>query len=103
MKTISLIILVLCLLQPLAGLANPCDLCMNNQITVDNSGSTGAVPIHQDYDITDFTDCYDENIYLKTEVKILYAPLVSSIFTPLLNNELLKVVMPIFVPPQNLT
>jgi hypothetical protein len=102
MKTLSLIILVLFLLQPLASFANPCDLCLNNQITADNSGNTGGVPIHQDSNSTDCTDCYDENIYLKTGVTVKYVPLSSSILPPTLNNKLLKIVMPIFLPPQNL-
>ena len=102
MKTMSLIILVLCLLQPLAGFANPCASCLNNQLTADNSGNAGAVPIHQDADTTDCTDCCDENVYLKSGVTVKYVPLALPIIAPALNNKQLKVVIPIFVPPQNL-
>jgi len=64
-----------------------------------NTGNTGTALIHQDSDIADYTDCTDENICFTTDVTVTYAPLASSIIAPALNYKLLKVLMPIFVPP----
>lgn len=102
MKTIFLLILVLCLLQPVASFAHPCVSYLNNQSSVDPSGNSETAPLHQDADITDCSDCSDDNMFLKYDITISHMPLVVVIILPERNSKRLKIIMPIFVPPQNL-
>jgi hypothetical protein len=103
MKTVSLIILMLSLLQPLAGFAHPCASCLGIQCSVDTSGNFGSHPHNQDAEVCDSTICGEENVYLNSLITVIYAPLVSVIVVPERCQELPKVVIPIFVPPQSLT
>jgi hypothetical protein len=102
MKTVSLIILMLCLLQPLASLGHPCASSLNNQGTADSSGHSKAVPLHLDADITDCSDCCDDTIFLKPYITAIDMLLVTLVIMPGRNTKLCKIVIPIFVPPQNL-
>jgi hypothetical protein len=102
MKTMALIILLLFLLHPLACFAHSCDSFSGNPSTEDTSGKSGVHPNNQDADIYDSTVCYEESINPGTGITVIYAPRVSVIATPEENTKLNKVVMPIFVPPQNL-
>ncbi|MEI6704308.1 MAG: hypothetical protein WCL71_12355 [Deltaproteobacteria bacterium] len=101
MKTMALIILLLFLLQPLACFAHSCDSCLGNPDIVDTSGKSEGNPHNQDADICDSTVCYEESIKPSTGITVIYTPLVSVIAPPERYTKLLKVVMPIFVPPQN--
>jgi hypothetical protein len=103
MKIVSLIILVFYLLQPVACFANPCDSCLLAPDSMDTSGKSGSQSQHQDTDDCDFTICCGEHIALESEIAVNYAPLVSLIATPKQHQELPKIVIPIFVPPQNLS
>jgi hypothetical protein len=102
MKTMALIILLLFLLQPLACFAHSCDSFQGKPDIVDTSGKSEGNPHNQDADVCDSTVCCEGNIYLNSQITVIYAPLVSIVATPERNTKLLKVVMPIFVPPQNL-
>ena len=102
MKTVSLIILVLCLLQPLASFTHPCAVCMAHQGDVETSDTSGAMPINQNTPLNDCTTYCDDTIYLQSDITVINVPLVSVIIKPERHTKLLKVVMPIFVPPQNL-
>lgn len=103
MKIVSLIILVLYLLQPAACFAHPCDSCLFAPDSMDTSGKSGSQSQHQDTDDCDSTICCGEYIPLESGVTINYAPLVSLIALPEQHQELPKIVIPIFVPPQNLS
>jgi hypothetical protein len=102
MKTVSLIILVLCLLQHLASFAHPCATCLDIQGSVDTSGNSGSHSHNQDAEFCDSTICGEENVYLNSLITVIYAPLVSIIVVPARCQKLPKVVIPIFVPPQSL-
>jgi hypothetical protein len=102
MKMVSLLILVLYLLLPLACFAHPCDSCLDNPDTADSSGKSGSHSHSQDADSCDTTICCEEYINLSSEITIIYAPLVSAIVTHECYQRLPKVVIPIFVPPQSL-
>jgi hypothetical protein len=75
---------------------------MAHQGAVDTSDTSGAIPINQDAPINDSTNCIEDNIFLKSDITVIDVPLVSVVIKPERHTKLLKVVMPIFVPPQNL-
>jgi hypothetical protein len=102
MKAMALIILLLYLLQPLACLAHSCDLFSGNPDTMETPGKSGNNPHNQDADSCDSTNCCEENIYLNAEISVIYSPLVTVIIIHERYQELPKVVIPIFVPPQRL-
>ena len=102
MKAVSLLILALYLLQPLACFTHPCDSCLGNPDTVDTSGTSGNNSHIQDADSCDSTVCCAVYVNLNSEITVMYAPLVSVIDTHERYQELPNVVMPIFIPPQNL-
>ena len=102
MKTLSLIILMLCLLQPLAGFTHPCASCLDIQGSVDTSGNSGSHSHNKDADVCDSTISGEENMYLNSVITVIYAPLVSIIVVPECYQKLPKVFIPIFVPPQSL-
>jgi hypothetical protein len=93
---------MLCLLQPLAGFTHPFASCLDIQDSMDTSGNSGSHSHNQDADVSDSTTCCEENVYLNSEITVIYAPLVSVIVTPERYQKLPKVFIPIFVPPQSL-
>jgi len=103
MKIVSLIILLLCLLQPMACFAYPCDSCPGNPDIEDVPAKSGSHSHSQDVDSCDSTVCCEEIISSNTGNTVIYAPLISVITMPERNQKLLKLVIPIFVPPQNLS
>ena len=103
MKTLSIIILLLYLLQPLACFALPCDSCLGNTDTADTSGKSGSHSQNQDLDSCDTTVCCEENICHTSGINVVYAPLVLVISMFSRYQELPNVVIPIFVPPQSLS
>ena len=103
MKALSLIILLLCLLQPLACFGHPCDSCLGNPDIVDTPGKSGSIPHNHDADSCDSTVCCAEYINRNSGFTVVYAPLVSLVVTPEQYQELPMVVIPIFVPPQSHT
>jgi hypothetical protein len=90
------------MLQPLASFNHPCAACIAHQSAVDTSDTSGAIPINQDAPNNDCTNCFEDNIFLKSDITVINLPLVSVVIKPERNTKLLKVVIPIFVPPQNL-
>ncbi len=102
MKTVSLIILLMFLLQPLACFDHPCDSCMGNADTIDTSG-TSSHSHHQDADGCDLTVCCAEYINLHSGIAVIYAPLVSVIIPRERYQKLPNVIRPIFVPPQSIS
>ena len=103
MKMLALIIIVLCLLQPVACFAHPCDSSLGSPVAADTSGKTGCPSHNQDADSCDSTVCCAECIYLNPGISVVYAPLVSLLVTPEKYKKLPKVIIPIFVPPQSRT
>ncbi len=102
MKTVALIVLLLCLLQPLACYAHPCASCLDYPDTEDTSGKSGNHSHDQDTDSCDSTVCCAEYVNLSPDNTVIYAPLVSVVVTPETFQKLPKIVIPIFVPPQSL-
>lgn len=88
----------MCLLQPLICFAHP---CLGNPDTVDTSSKSGNHSHSQDADSCDSTVCCAEYAKQYSDITPIYAPLVSSIAFPDQNQKLPKLVIPIFVPPQN--
>jgi hypothetical protein len=72
---------------------------MAHQGGVDTSG---AIPINQDAPLNDCSTFFGDTIYLQSDITVINVPLVSLIIKPERHTKLLQVVMPIFVPPQNL-
>lgn len=101
MKAISIIILMLCLLQPLVCFAHPCTSCLDASDTVDVSDSADAATPHHDSDNCDSTVCCAEFIGQSFTASIVYAPVISVASTPEQFKRLPRVVIPIFIPPQN--
>jgi hypothetical protein len=102
MKIVALIILIVSLLQPLACFARPCDSCLGNVDAADTSGTSGSHSHKHDADSCDSTICCAEYESLDSGITIKYAPLVSVLVTTERYQELPMVVIPIFIPPQNL-
>jgi hypothetical protein len=102
MKIISLIILVLFLLQPPACFAHPCDSCLGNPDSANTSGTSDSHSHSQDADHCDSTFCCAVYIQPDSRITAGYAPLVSLLVAPEQHHALPKVVIPIFIPPQNL-
>jgi hypothetical protein len=102
MKTVTLIILLLYLLLPLVCFADPCYSCLGSPDAIDTSGKSGSHSQSQDVDSCDSAVCCAESICLNSKITIVYAPLVSVLATLELYQKLAKVVIPIFIPPQNL-
>jgi hypothetical protein len=75
---------------------------MAHQSAVDTSDTSGAIPINQDAPLNDGTNCFDDNVYLQSDITVINVQFVSVVIKPERHTKLLKVVMPIFVPPQNL-
>jgi hypothetical protein len=101
MKAVALIILMLCLLQPLACFAYPCESCLGGADLADSSEDTGRHSHNQDADSCDSTVCCAACIQLNSGVTLVYTPLVSPFRLPERNQYLPQVVIPIFVPPQS--
>jgi hypothetical protein len=102
MKIVALIILIVSLLQPLACFAHPCESCLGNVDTADTSGTSGSNSHNQDIDSCDSTVCCAEYVPMDSEITIKYAPLVSVLVATERYQKLPTVVIPIFIPPQNL-
>ncbi len=102
MKIMSLIILVLLLLQPFACFAHPCDSFQDIPHSADTSGQSGSHTPGHDDDGCDSTVCCAEYVHLDSGITIIYAPLVSVNNLPVPYQKLPPVVIPIFIPPQNL-
>jgi hypothetical protein len=103
MKTLSLIILVLFLLQPLACFTHVCDSSMGNPDVADTPCKSGSHSHSQDADSCDSTVCCAEYTSPKSGISVVYLPLVSEIVVPQQYQKLPNVVIPIFVPPQSLS
>ncbi len=101
MKTVSLIILMLYLLQPLVCFTHPCDSCLGNHDTADTSETSGNPSHSQDADSCSSTVCCAAYTIQNFETMVVYVPLVSAIVTSERHHELPTVVIPIFVPPQS--
>jgi hypothetical protein len=102
MKMMSLIILVLCLLQPLACFAHPCDSCLGNPDIVDTTDNSKSHTHSQDTDNCDSSFCCADYVIQLPGITVNYAPLVSSFVMPERYKKLPTIVIPIFIPPQNL-
>jgi hypothetical protein len=103
MKIVALIILIVSLLQPLACFAHPCDSCLGNVDTANTSGTSGSHSHNHDADDCDSSVCCAEYVTMDSEITVKFAPLVSALVTTERYQKLPTVVMPIFIPPQNLT
>lgn len=97
MKTVSLILLILCLLQPVVCFAHPC-VCP----ATDSSGTSEKHPQHQDADNCDLTVCCAEYVNVNATSTVVYLPLVTDHVLHEREHRLPEIVMPIFIPPQNL-
>jgi hypothetical protein len=75
---------------------------MAHQSALDTSDTSGTIPFNQDAPLNDCTNCFDGNIFLQSDITVINVPLVSVVIKPERHTKPLKVVMPIFVPPQNL-
>ena len=103
MKTVALIILMLCLLQPLVCFAHPCESCFGAADIADSSEGSGQQSHNHDADSCDTTVCCAECLHMGCGITLVYAPLVSPFRVPEPNQYLPQVVIPIFVPPQSLS
>ena len=101
MKTVAFIILILCLLQPLACFAHPCDSCLGSPDIAGSTEEPGQHPHNQDADSCDTMVCCAECLHMKSGITLIYAPLVLPFHLPERNHYLPQVVIPIFVPPQS--
>ena len=102
MKAVAYILLILCLLQPLACFASPCDSCLGSTDIADSSGEPGRHTHDQDADSCDTTVCCAVCLHSASRITLIYAPLVSELRIPERHQNLPQVVIPIFVPPQRL-
>jgi hypothetical protein len=102
MKMVTLILLMLCLLQPLACFTHPCASCLGDSDSVETSGASGSHSHNPDADQCDSTTCCAEFMAPSSDPLLVYAPIVSAITVPERSHDLPAVVMPIFIPPQNL-
>lgn len=103
MKSVSLLIILVYLLLPLACFAYPCDSYLDSQDTADSSGKSGSHSNSQDADNCDSTTCCAEYTSKNALLNVIYQPLVSVNLPPKRYQKLPEVVIPIFVPPQSLT
>jgi hypothetical protein len=103
MKLVSLILLVMLLLQPMACFAHPCDSSLGHQDSADTSGQSGSHTHSQDSDDCDSTVCCAEYVSVDSVITINYSPLVTIDFPSRMYQKLPPVVIPIFIPPQNLS
>jgi len=101
-KTVALIIIVMSLLQTSACFIRPCNSCLRTPDIVDTSGNSGNYSHDQDTDGCDTTVCCAVYISQNAGVTVKYAPRESLLITQERYYELPTVVIPIFVPPQNL-
>jgi hypothetical protein len=99
MKVVSLIILFLYLLLPVACFAHPCESCLGNPDTEDSSGKHSH---NQDADSCDSTTCCAAYIIQSFEFTPFYEPLISDIVAPEKHQNFQDPVFTIFIPPQNL-
>jgi hypothetical protein len=102
-KTVSLIILVLYLLQPLACFACPCESSIGSLDIVDTTDQSGSHSHNQDSDSCDSTLCCADAVIPFSVISPNYTPIVSVYESPERYQHLPDVVIPIFIPPQNLT
>lgn len=101
-NSVSLIILVLYLLQPLACFTSPCDSSLGSTDIVDTSGHSGSDSHSHDGDNCESNICCVDAVFPCFVDMIPYAPLVSLYVVPERDQQLPSVVIPIFIPPQNL-
>jgi len=102
MRMVALIIVVMFLLQPLACFSHPCDSCLGGNDLVDTSETSANHTHDQNTDSCDSTVCCAEYAPLDSGAALLYQPLVSALITNERRSRLPSVVIPIFIPPQNL-
>jgi len=102
MKVVSLIILVLYLLLPLACFAHPCESCLGNTTTEDSTGTAGKHSHNQDADNCDSTTCCAASIVQDFGFIADYRPIITEIVVPEQQQKLQQIVFQIFIPPQNL-
>ena len=102
MKAVACILLILCLLQPLACFAHPCDSCLGSADITGSSGEPGRHSYDHDADSCDTAVCCAECLYSTSGITLIYAPLVSELLIPERHENLPQIVIPIFVPPQSL-
>jgi hypothetical protein len=102
LKTAALIIMVMSFLQTSACFIRPCNSCLRTPDIVDTSDNFGSNSDNNDADSCGTTVCCAEYIIQDAGITLKYAPLESLLITPERYYELPTVVIPIFVPPQNL-
>lgn len=101
---VLMLILLMFLLQPLACFAHPCTSFLKHQDVVDTSDDSGSrLPSHQDSDGCDSAVCCAEYIHFGFRTMLVYEPLVSVALASEQHPRLPTIVIPIFIPPQNLT
>lgn len=102
-KIIALIILILCLLQPLVCFSHPCASGLGCLDTMETSETSENDTHNQNADNCDLTVCCAEYVNSIDSIGAAYDPLVSVFATPERESMLPKIVMPIFIPPQILS
>lgn len=103
MKAMSVLIIVMYLLLPVACLAHPCESCFERPGMTDTSGNGTHHSHSQDSDNCDSTVCCADSGIQLTGIFASYAPVVSEIVTTESYQRLPAIVMPIITPPQNLS
>jgi hypothetical protein len=103
MKLLGILIIVMYLLMPLACFAHPCESCLDAVSDIsDTSGVPGSHSHSHDADNCDSTFCCAECTHLQHEIPVVYSPRVTVLEIFERYQHFPTVVIPIFIPPQNL-
>jgi hypothetical protein len=90
------------LLQPLACFAHPCASCLGHSDIFDSSSNSNYDTHGQDNDNCESSICCADYTVQLPEIMLSYAPLISSFVLIEQYHKLPLIILPIFIPPQNL-
>jgi hypothetical protein len=98
-KFVATVIIVITLLTPVACFAHPCGNGWGSETI---AGHLDQCPLEHDTDDCDSTCCCADYAPSSSCERVRYTPIISKFLVSLQINKLQKVVIPIFIPPQNL-
>lgn len=103
LKFVALIIIVLCLMQPLACFEHPCASCLGALDTSNTHDAPGDRTHNHDQDNCDSSVCCAEYVNMNDRTIVVYSPVISKLAPFEKHQQLPDIVASIYIPPRHVS